>query len=86
MPGSRDEDREIARRAADLQARARDYRLLDLPGYGAWSKRRLDEGESDALIAHLDATSMWLLPEEAAAVTDADYDELLASLKGGEGG
>ena len=87
VPNSSDEDREIARRAADVQARARDYRMMDLPGYMAWSELKLKEGESDALIAHVDATSAWLLPEEAAAMTDADYDELLASLKAdlGEG-
>jgi hypothetical protein len=81
MPNSHDDGREIARRAADMQARARDYRLMDLPGYMAWSKRKLEEGESDALITHLDATGAWLLPEEAAAMTEADYDEMLASLK-----
>ncbi len=81
MSSSRDEDREIARHAADVQARSRDYRMMDLPGYMAWSERKLDEGESDALIAHLDATSAWMLPEAAAAMTAADYDELLADLK-----
>jgi hypothetical protein len=81
MPDSREDDREIARRAADIQARARDYQLMDLPGYMAWSKRKLQEGESEALIAHLDATGAWLLPEEAAAMTETDYDAMLASLK-----
>lgn len=81
----RDEDREIASRAADRQARSQDYRLMDLPGYMAWSEQRLDEGESDALIARLDATSMWLLPEEAADMSDSDYDALLDSLRPGGG-
>jgi hypothetical protein len=43
-------DREIARRALDYQARARDYPLLQVPGYKAWSDRKLDGGESDALM------------------------------------
>lgn len=81
MPSSRDEDREIARRAADRQAREKDYRMTDLPGYIQWSERKLDEGEPEVLIAHLGATSAWLLPEEAAAMTEADFEELLASLK-----
>jgi hypothetical protein len=76
------DDREIARRAVDLQARGRDYRLVDIPGYMAWSRRKLDAGESDALIAHLDATSMFLLPEDLPKVTDADFDELLEDLQG----
>jgi hypothetical protein len=74
------DDREIARHALDLQNRGRDYRLLDIPGYMAWSRRKLEEGVSDALIAHLDATGMWLLPEDVAKVTDADFDDLLEQL------
>jgi hypothetical protein len=57
------DDGEIARRALDFQAPGRNYSLSDLPGYDTWSERKSDEGESPALIAHLDATSMWLLPE-----------------------
>lgn len=75
------DDREIARRSLDLQAHARDYRLLDLPGYMAWSKRKLSEGESETLIAHLDAMCMCLLPEETVVVTEDDYEDLLADLK-----
>jgi hypothetical protein len=58
------DDRKIARRSIDLQKRARDFHLVDLPGYMEWSNRKLAEGEADALIAHLDATSAWLLPED----------------------
>jgi len=58
------DDREIARRAADLQARAREYPMGQVPGYIEWSERKLAEGVSPALIAHLDGTSMWLLPED----------------------
>ena len=76
-----EDDHEIARRATDIQKRARDYRLVDLPGYMEWSRRKLAEGESKALIAHLDATGAWLLPEEAANMTESDFEELLAELK-----
>jgi hypothetical protein len=55
--------------------------MMDLPGYMSWSSRKLAEGESEALIAHLDATSAWLLPEDAAKMTEKDYDEMLADLK-----
>ena len=75
------DDREIARHSVDLQARGRDYRLLDIPGYVAWSRRKLDAGESDAVIAHLDTTSMFLLPEDLPKVTDAEFDELLEGLR-----
>ena len=34
-----------------------------------------------ALIAHMDASSMWLLPEEAAALGEADYEAWLADLR-----
>ena len=75
------DDREIARQAFDLQSRARDYRLLDIPTYRTWSRRKLAEGESPALIAHLDATSMFLLPEQLNHVEEADFDELLNDLR-----
>jgi hypothetical protein len=74
-------DRDIARRAIDLQARARDYALVSIPAYQEWSKRKLEEGESPALIANLDARGMWLLPEEVAGVSEADFEEMLADLK-----
>lgn len=75
------DDRELARRALDFQARAKEYRLLDIPGYTAWSNRKLAEGVSPALIAHLDATSMILLPEELGTVPASDFDEMLDDLR-----
>jgi hypothetical protein len=75
------DDRETARHALDLQERSKDYRIVDLPGFMEWSRRALAKGVSDALIAHLDATSLWLLPEEAAKMTETDYDKLLDELK-----
>ena len=74
-------DDEIAKRAMDFQKRGRDYRLVDIPAYVAWSRRKVQEGELPALIAHLDATSMWLVPEDVAALTDVDFDEMLAELR-----
>ncbi|HET7231759.1 MAG TPA: hypothetical protein VFJ16_17235 [Longimicrobium sp.] len=74
-------DREIARRALDLQARGKDVPLLELPGYVRWSSQKLDEGESPALIAHLDAMSMFLLPEDVAGVSEEAFDELLCELR-----
>ena len=75
------DDREIARRALDYQARAKDYPLMTIPGYMEWSKRKLDEGVSPALIADLDARGMVLLPEEIADVRESDFEEPLADLK-----
>ena len=75
------DDKEIARRALDFQARARDYRLLDVPGYEEWSQRRLREGVSEALIAHLDSMSICLLPEELPSVSEQSFEELLEDLK-----
>jgi hypothetical protein len=75
------DDREIARRSLDLQARARDYALVEIPTYQEWSERKLEQGESDAFIAHLDAMSMSLLPEEVATVNESDFEELRADLK-----
>jgi hypothetical protein len=75
------DEKEIARRALDFQARSRDYRLLDIPGYREWSQRQLKEGVPAALIAHLDAMSMCLLPEELSTVREDSFDELLTDLK-----
>jgi hypothetical protein len=75
------DDREIAHGALDWQARAREYALVSIPAYREWSKRKLEEGESFALIANLDARGMWLLPEEVADVSESLFEELLADLK-----
>lgn len=75
-------DRDIARHAADLRERARDVGLVEIPVYTRWSERKLREGDSPALIAHLDAMSMFLLPEDIASVTEAEFDELLEDLRG----
>jgi hypothetical protein len=75
------DDREIAHRALDFQARARDYGVSELPGYQAWTERKLEQGESPALIAHLDATSMWLLPEDAEKITEQDFEDMLDDLR-----
>ncbi len=76
-------DEDIARRALDLQRRARDYPLVVVPGYSEWSERKLAEGGNEAFIANLDATSMWLLPEELDSVSTEIFDELLDDLKSG---
>ena len=74
-------DREIARRSLDYRARAKDYALVAIPVYQEWSNKKLEQGESPALIAHLDAMSMWLLPEEVPNVSESVLEELLADLK-----
>ena len=75
------DEHEIAGRSIDMQSRARDYRLLDLPSYLQWSQRKLAAGESEATIAHLDATCVWLLPEDVAQMNAACYEEMLDDLK-----
>jgi hypothetical protein len=77
------DDRELARRALDLQARGRDYSLTQIPGYMAWSERKLKEGGNEALIAHLDATSMWLRPEDVQSVDEATFEDMLEDLRVG---
>ncbi len=74
-------DKEIALRVLDFQARARNYPLMEIPGYMKWSERKISEGESPVLIAHLDATGMILLPEEVSTITEVDFEDMLADLK-----
>jgi hypothetical protein len=75
------DDREIARRNLDHQARAREHALVEIPAYTLWSERKLKEGESPAFIAHLDAMTMWLLPDEVSEIGESVFEELLADLK-----
>lgn len=75
------DDRELARSALRLQEEGKDYPMMKVPGYAAWAQRKLDEGESPALIAHLDATSMFLLPEELGSVGEEAFEELLQDLR-----
>jgi hypothetical protein len=74
-------DKEIAQRVQNMQNNGRDVPLMRLPGYMAWSEKKLDEGVSEALIANLDALSMFLLPEEDATIGVKHYEELLEDLK-----
>lgn len=74
-------DKEIGERAVRMRAEARDVPMTQLPGYMEWSERKLKEGESEALIANLDARSMWLLPEEVQGIESNIYEELLQELK-----
>jgi hypothetical protein len=75
------DDHERARRAVDFQARAKEYPLINLPGYLEWSERKLREGESEALIANLDSLAMVLLPEDVATVSDELFEDMLQDLK-----
>lgn len=75
------DDREIARQVADLQSRAHDIWLMNIPAYRRWSIAKLSAGECPSLIAHLDATGMFLLPEDVETMTDDVFDELLDDLK-----
>jgi len=74
-------DEEIARRALAFQKEGRDYRMMDVPGYMEWSQRKLREGESETLIAHLDATSMWLMPSDLSSIGESDFEEMLEELR-----
>ncbi|NHZ42051.1 hypothetical protein [Massilia aquatica] len=73
-------DKEIALRVQHLQSSGRDVPLMQLPGYIKWSERKLDEGVSPELIAHLDSITMFLVPEEEQTVGIDEFEELLEDL------
>ena len=75
------DDREIARKAMDFQARAKDHSMFEIPGYREWSERKLAAGESPAFIAHLDATKIWCLPEELSQYGEKVFEEMLADVR-----
>lgn len=74
-------DGEMARQVENLQINGRDVSLMQLPGYMDWSEQKLSEGVSAALIANLDARSMFLLPEDDQEIGVEIYEELLEDLK-----
>lgn len=76
-----DDERERARKMLDLEKRPRDIPLVTRDKYNEWSAAKLEEGVSPALIAHLDAQAIWMLPEETSAVGEDTFDEMLADLK-----
>ena len=76
-----EDDREIARRALDLQARAKDYAMFQIPGYSEWSDRKLAEGESEAFILNLDEQNIWLRPEDLTTIKEEIFEEMLQELK-----
>lgn len=53
-----------------------DIRLLDIPGYFDWSHRKLASGGSEAIIANLDASSIWLTEAQAKNLSEADFEEM----------
>ena len=79
-------DEEIARRSLDVQKRARDYSLMEIPGYMKWSEAKIAEGGNEAFLANLEAQSMWLLPEDLETVTTDIFDEMLEDVKMETGG
>ena len=81
-----DTERELVRRTLDLQKRGRDFALGEIPGYQAWSERKLREGISPAFIANLDATFMFLLPEEVGSIDESIFEELLEDIASQCGG
>ncbi|MFZ6876215.1 hypothetical protein ACO0LF_29475 [Undibacterium sp. Di27W] len=54
---------------------------MEIPAYMPWSEKKLAEGEFPAFIAHLDASNMWLLPEELQSINESDFEDLLNELK-----
>lgn len=65
----------------DGKEQAKDIPMVDIPGYMEWANRMLDEGKSTILIAHLDSTSMCLLPEEIGEITENQFNKMLIDLE-----
>ena len=75
------DDREIARRALDWGKRARNFRVVDLPGYDDWRRKKVAEGEPAENLERVDESCIFLLPEEASKVTEDDFEEFLADAR-----
>ncbi len=75
------DERELVQRNLEMQQGGRDFALIELPGYSQWAERKIEEGESEAVIAHMDSMSMFLLPEEAEKVSEQDFECLLEEIR-----
>ena len=64
-----------------LQTEEAHVPLMDIPGFEIWSQQKLATGESESLIAHLKATTIWLLPAEVETVSESEFEEFLEDLK-----
>ncbi len=64
-----------------MRTELRECHLIDIPGYHEWSRSKLAAGESASLIAHLDATSLWILPACAELIGTDQFEEYLTDLK-----
>ncbi|MCI5165721.1 MAG: hypothetical protein D3903_06400 [Candidatus Electrothrix sp. GM3_4] len=73
-------DEDIARRSIEMQNRAKDYSLCELPGYWEWCKKKQTQGIPQDIIMHLDSMCMWLLPEDAQKINESAYEEFLEDL------
>lgn len=71
---------EITRRTLDLLKRARDVPLMLIPGYMEWSEQKLAEGVPDVLIAHMDGSTMWQIPEDIDSVSTEEFEVILDDL------
>lgn len=69
-------DRDIAKKVHDMQAKGKDYALIALPGFLAWSNKKSSTGGNEAAIDHMLAMSMFLLPEEISLVSEDDFNEI----------
>ncbi len=68
--------KDIAKRTLDMQARGKDYTLPQIAGFKEWAENKSLNGGSEDAIDSMFSLSMYLLPEEALAVTDSDFDEM----------
>ena len=74
-------DAELVQSMYYRQANEKKYSYFDLPGYSDWSTRKLNEGVGPEILGHLEAFTLIMLPEEAAAANDAYFDEALDDLR-----
>ncbi len=70
------DDKEISMQALDVQSRGKDYSLPEIPGFKVWAEKKSLSGASEDAIDSMFSMAMYLLPEEVAAVTDDDFNEL----------
>jgi len=76
------DDREIAKRVDDMQAKVKDYALVELPGFREWCNKKSSSGGNEAAIDHMLAISMFLLPKEVFSVNDDDFDDIYEDIVG----
>lgn len=74
------DDQEIAKKAERIRIEGKDYAMVEIPDFMEWCEKKSSAGCTEAVIDHMLATSMFLLPEELKEVNENDFEEIYQNI------